>query len=121
MHKPAISVKRPGLASAIKRPAGAIRSAGTNSGKNEKPNCNEADKYNAIHFSAGAMDEDTFIRSFEDVPTIQIYSSKEIVEEMRNILQIISDSSKDWNKRAEAVSYLFYFDNKSKRFLNHLL
>lgn len=50
------------------------------------------------------MDEETFIRSFEDVPTVQIYSSREIVEEMRNILQIISDTNKDWNKRTEAVS-----------------
>lgn len=52
------------------------------------------------------MDEQTFIRSFEDVPTVQIYSSKEIVEEMRNILQTISDPNKDWNKRTEAVRFL---------------
>lgn len=49
------------------------------------------------------MDEQTFVRSFEDVPTMQIYSPKEIAEEMRNIMQIISDSSKDWNKRVDAV------------------
>lgn len=55
---------------------------------------------------AGAMDEQTFVRSFEDVPTVQIYSSKEVGEEMRSILQIISDSSKDWNKRVDAVSFL---------------
>lgn len=50
------------------------------------------------------MDEQTFVRSFEDVPTMQIYSPKEIAEEMRNILQIISDPNKDWNKRVDAVS-----------------
>lgn len=54
------------------------------------------------------MDEQTFIRSFEDVPTIQIYSSREIAEEMRNILQTISDTNKDWNKRTDAVLYIVY-------------
>lgn len=55
------------------------------------------------------MDEQTFVRSFEDVPTVQIYSPKEIAEEMRNILQTISDPNKDWNKRVDAVCYRYYF------------
>lgn len=104
MQKPAISAKKPGLGSAIKRPAAAIRSAGSNSGKHKESIFNKVTNI-IMYVLAGAMDEDTFIRSFEDVPTIQIYSSKEIVEEMRNILQIISDSNKDWNKRADAVCF----------------
>lgn len=87
MQKPAITAKKPVLGSATKRSAGPMRSAGSN--------------------SAGAVDEQTFIRSFDDVPTVQIYSSKETVEEMRNILQIISDPNKDWNKRVDAVSFLY--------------
>lgn len=57
-----------------------------------------------ITFLAGAMDEQTFVKSFEDVPTVQIYSPREITDEMKNIFQTISDVNKDWNKRADAVS-----------------
>lgn len=102
MQKPAISAKKPVLSSAIKKPAVPARSAGGNSGKHVycaiRPFI-----YVVICLLAGAMDEQTFVRSFEDVPTMQIYSPKEIAEEMRNILQIISDPNKDWNKRVDAV------------------
>ncbi|KAK9875379.1 hypothetical protein WA026_007774 [Henosepilachna vigintioctopunctata] len=53
--------------------------------------------------AAGAVDEDTFTRSFEDVPTVQIFSSREVTEILRNIQDTISDSSKDWNKRQDAL------------------
>lgn len=54
---------------------------------------------------AGAVDEDLFIKSFEDVPTLQIFSNRELNEHMNSIRDIISDPSKDWNKRVDAVSY----------------
>lgn len=50
------------------------------------------------------MDEDSFIRSFEDCPNVQIFSSREVVEQMKSIQEIISDANKDWNKRVDAVS-----------------
>ncbi|XP_045460919.1 CLIP-associating protein isoform X2 [Harmonia axyridis] len=53
--------------------------------------------------SAGAVDEETFIRSFDDVPTVQIFSAREVTEILRNILETISDSNKEWNKRQDAL------------------
>lgn len=63
-------------------------------------------------FLAGAVDEDVFQKAFDDVPTVQIYSQKELSEQMKNISEIISDPSKDWNKRTEAVTttcFCFYY------------
>lgn len=57
--------------------------------------------------SAGSVDEDAFIKSFEDVPTLRIFSAREVTDHMKNILDIISDSSKEWNKRVDAVSKIY--------------
>jgi CLIP-associating protein 1/2 len=54
--------------------------------------------------TGGGMDEETFIRAFEDVPKIQIYSSKEMEEHLINMRSIIQDPNNDWAKRAETVS-----------------
>lgn len=56
------------------------------------------------------MDEQTFVKSFEEVPTVQIYSPREISDEMKTIFQTISDVNKDWNKRADSVSNMFLFN-----------
>ncbi|CAG9837434.1 unnamed protein product [Diabrotica balteata] len=52
---------------------------------------------------AGAMDEESFIKSFEDCPTVQIFSSREVSEHLKNIQDTISDPNKEWNKRVEAL------------------
>lgn len=52
---------------------------------------------------AGALDEEVFIRSFEDVPTVQIFSPRDITDNLKSIHETISDSNKDWNKRVDAV------------------
>ena len=51
----------------------------------------------------GAVDEDIFRKAFEDVPEIQIYSSRDLVENLNSIKDIISDPNKEWNKRVDAV------------------
>ncbi|KAH1014835.1 hypothetical protein HUJ05_012655 [Dendroctonus ponderosae] len=53
--------------------------------------------------STGAVDEELFLRSFEDVPNMQIFSPRDVTDTMKTIYATISDSSKDWNKRVEAV------------------
>ncbi|ERL88765.1 hypothetical protein D910_06147 [Dendroctonus ponderosae] len=53
--------------------------------------------------SAGAVDEELFLRSFEDVPNMQIFSPRDVTDTMKTIYATISDSSKDWNKRVEAL------------------
>ncbi|XP_060796969.1 CLIP-associating protein 1-like [Neoarius graeffei] len=52
---------------------------------------------------AGAVDEEDFIRAFEDVPTIQIYSSRELEESMNKIREVLSDEKQDWEHRVAAL------------------
>lgn len=60
-------------------------------------------------FLAGAVDEESFMKLFEDCPTVQIFSAREVSEHLKNIQDIISDSNKEWNKRVDAVSVFFSF------------
>ncbi|XP_037401463.1 CLIP-associating protein 1 isoform X15 [Pygocentrus nattereri] len=53
--------------------------------------------------SAGAVDEEDFIRAFEDVPTIQIYSSRELEDSMNKIREVLSDDKHDWEHRVAAL------------------
>ncbi|XP_075862269.1 CLIP-associating protein 2 isoform X38 [Microcebus murinus] len=52
---------------------------------------------------AGAVDEDDFIKAFTDVPSIQIYSSRELEETLNKIREILSDDKHDWDQRANAL------------------
>ncbi|KAK2725399.1 hypothetical protein QYM36_000035 [Artemia franciscana] len=53
--------------------------------------------------SIGAMDESLFIQLFEDVPRIQIFSSKEMEEHMNSIREILSNTNNEWDKRVAAL------------------
>uniref|UniRef100_A0A8D2LXF7 Cytoplasmic linker associated protein 2 n=1 Tax=Varanus komodoensis TaxID=61221 RepID=A0A8D2LXF7_VARKO len=52
---------------------------------------------------AGAVDEDDFIKAFTDVPTVQIYSSRELEETLNKIREILSDDKHDWDQRVNAL------------------
>ncbi|XP_051283587.1 CLIP-associating protein 1-B isoform X10 [Dicentrarchus labrax] len=52
---------------------------------------------------AGAVDEEDFIQAFEDVPTVQIYSNREVEEAMTKIRDVLSDDKKDWELRVAAL------------------
>ncbi|NXF01890.1 CLAP1 protein, partial [Smithornis capensis] len=52
---------------------------------------------------AGAVDEEDFIRAFEDVPTVQIYSSRDLEESINKIREILSDDKHDWEQRVSAL------------------
>lgn len=80
--------------------------------------------------SAGAIDEEDFIKAFTDVPTVtvpnpaslftrpsrqvslahgffrplQIYSSRDLEDNLNKIREICSDDKHDWDQRANAVS-----------------
>lgn len=82
--KPVVPVKKPGLMSAPK-PWSAQQNQQTPSG------------------AAGAVDEETFTSSFEDVPTVQIFSPKDITEHLKLIQATISNSNKEWNKRQDCL------------------
>ncbi|XP_050921869.1 CLIP-associating protein 1 [Lates calcarifer] len=52
---------------------------------------------------AGAVDEEDFIQTFEDVPTVQIYSNREVEEAMTKIRDVLSDDKRDWELRVAAL------------------
>ncbi|XP_044044612.1 CLIP-associating protein 1-like isoform X14 [Siniperca chuatsi] len=53
--------------------------------------------------SAGAVDEEDFIQAFEDVPTVQIFSNREVEEAMTKIRDVLSDDKRDWELRVAAL------------------
>ncbi|XP_062366038.1 CLIP-associating protein 2 isoform X22 [Cinclus cinclus] len=77
---PSNSARRPGSASGPKVGAGSSKEGG-----------------------AGAVDEDDFIKAFTDVPTVQIYSSRELEETLNKIREILSDDKHDWDQRTNAL------------------
>uniref|UniRef100_A0AAY5EZB9 TOG domain-containing protein n=1 Tax=Electrophorus electricus TaxID=8005 RepID=A0AAY5EZB9_ELEEL len=54
--------------------------------------------------SAGAVDEEDFIKAFEDVPAVQIYSSRDLEDSMTKIREVLLDDKHDWEHRVAAVS-----------------
>ncbi|XP_075748296.1 CLIP-associating protein 1-B isoform X5 [Rhipicephalus microplus] len=56
--------------------------------------------------NAGAVDEEMFIRSFEDVPKTQLYSAKELEQELAKIKQVLNDTNADWEKRVDMLRHL---------------
>ncbi|XP_068431360.1 CLIP-associating protein 2 isoform X15 [Clinocottus analis] len=53
--------------------------------------------------SAGGVDEEDFIRAFTDVPTVQIYSARDLEDNLNKIREICSDDKHDWDQRANAM------------------
>ncbi|XP_036949997.1 CLIP-associating protein 2 isoform X10 [Acanthopagrus latus] len=53
--------------------------------------------------SAGGIDEEDFIKSFTDVPSVQIYSARDLEDNLNKIREICSDDKHDWDQRASAL------------------
>ncbi|XP_051786238.1 CLIP-associating protein 1a isoform X15 [Erpetoichthys calabaricus] len=53
--------------------------------------------------AAGAVDEEDFIKAFDDVPAVQIYSYRELEDSMNKIREILSDDKHDWEQRVLAL------------------
>ncbi|XP_056145141.1 CLIP-associating protein 1a isoform X8 [Lampris incognitus] len=52
---------------------------------------------------AGAVDEEDFIKAFEDVPTVQFYSNRELEDHLTKIREMLSDDKHDWEHRVVAL------------------
>uniref|UniRef100_A0A8C4FBQ4 TOG domain-containing protein n=1 Tax=Dicentrarchus labrax TaxID=13489 RepID=A0A8C4FBQ4_DICLA len=52
---------------------------------------------------AGAVDEEDFIKAFEDVPSVQIYSNREFEDQLAKIREVLSDDKHDWEHRVVAL------------------
>ncbi|XP_053522509.1 CLIP-associating protein 1 isoform X5 [Artibeus jamaicensis] len=60
-------------------------------------------KPSATKEGAGAVDEEDFIKAFDDVPIVQIYSSRDLEESINKIREILSDDKHDWEQRVNAL------------------
>ncbi|BFZ06493.1 hypothetical protein BsWGS_09532 [Bradybaena similaris] len=49
----------------------------------------------------GAVDEELFIKSFEDVPNVKIFSARDVQEQVQKIKDVLSDPNVTWEKRID--------------------
>ncbi|XP_041806688.1 CLIP-associating protein 1a isoform X10 [Chelmon rostratus] len=58
---------------------------------------------NSKEAGAGAVDEEDFIKAFDDVPSVQIYSNRELEDQLTKIREVLSDDKHDWEHRVVAL------------------
>ncbi|XP_036827409.1 CLIP-associating protein 2 isoform X31 [Oncorhynchus mykiss] len=68
-----------------------------------RPNTTASKIGGASKDGTGGIDEEDFIKSFTDVPTVQIYSSRDLEDNLNKIREICSDDKHDWDQRAAAM------------------
>ncbi|XP_060741656.1 CLIP-associating protein 1-like isoform X9 [Tachysurus vachellii] len=89
-----------GRSSASSKGAASVRRTGSM----RRPSSGSSSKSAGKEVSgAGAVDEEDFICAFEDVPTVQIYSNRELEESMNKIRDVLSDEKQDWENRVLAL------------------
>ncbi|XP_071063097.1 CLIP-associating protein 1a isoform X10 [Pseudochaenichthys georgianus] len=68
-----------------------------------RPSSASANKPTSKEAAAGAVDEDDFSKAYEDVPSIQIYSNRELEDHLAKIREVLSDDKHDWEHRVVAL------------------
>ncbi|XP_058888592.1 CLIP-associating protein 1-B-like isoform X15 [Acipenser ruthenus] len=94
---------RPSSASSASSKAPPSGKKGASMGIARRPSSAAGPKTAGKEASAGAIDEDDFIRAFDDVPPVQIYSNRELEDSMNKIREILSDDKHDWEQRVVAL------------------
>ncbi|XP_025078295.1 CLIP-associating protein 1-like isoform X6 [Pomacea canaliculata] len=56
--------------------------------------------------AAGAVDEELFIKSFEDVPKVKIFSSRDMLDQIAKVNTVLSDPNQEWEKRIDHLKLL---------------
>lgn len=64
---------------------------------------NKAGRDGGSSAAAGAVDEEDFIQAFEDVPTVQVQSNRDLEEAMSKVRDVLSDDKRDWELRVAAL------------------
>ncbi|KAM6934632.1 LOW QUALITY PROTEIN: CLIP-associating protein 1a [Xenentodon cancila] len=64
-----------------------------------RPSSASSTKTTGKEAGAGAVDEDDFIKAFEDVPSVQIYSNRELEDQLTKVREVLSDDKHDWEHR----------------------
>uniref|UniRef100_UPI001EAF804E CLIP-associating protein 2-like n=1 Tax=Oncorhynchus gorbuscha TaxID=8017 RepID=UPI001EAF804E len=75
-----------------------------------RPNTTASKIGGASKDGTGGIDEEDFIKSFTDVPTVQIYSSRDLEDNLNKIREICSDDKHDWDQRAAAMKKIRSLD-----------
>jgi hypothetical protein len=55
--------------------------------------------------------------AFEDVPTVKLFSNKDLEEQMKVIKETIGNDKKDWKQRTESVRIKHSLFHKLKYFI----
>nr|XP_043874418.1 CLIP-associating protein 1a isoform X16 [Solea senegalensis] len=68
-----------------------------------RPSSATAAKASGKEAAAGAVDEEDFMKAFEDVPSVQIYSNREFEDQLTKVREVLSDDKHDWEHRVTAL------------------
>uniref|UniRef100_A0A8C1DX34 Cytoplasmic linker associated protein 2 n=1 Tax=Cyprinus carpio carpio TaxID=630221 RepID=A0A8C1DX34_CYPCA len=76
---------------------------GDSASSSRRPSATGAAKTGVSKEGAGAVDEEDFIKAFTDVPTVQIYSTRDLEDNLNKIREVLSDDKHDWDHRTSAL------------------
>uniref|UniRef100_A0A8B9KXE0 Cytoplasmic linker associated protein 2 n=1 Tax=Astyanax mexicanus TaxID=7994 RepID=A0A8B9KXE0_ASTMX len=115
---------RPSSAQATFRVPKVPKKPADSASSSRRPSATGAAKTGGSKEGAGAVDEEDFIKAFTDVPTVQIYSTRDLEDNLNKIREICSDDKHDWDQRANAMkkirSLLVAGANNYDCFFQHL-
>uniref|UniRef100_A0A672LH88 TOG domain-containing protein n=1 Tax=Sinocyclocheilus grahami TaxID=75366 RepID=A0A672LH88_SINGR len=98
---------RPSSAQAAFKVPKVPKKPGDSASSSRRPSATGAAKTGVSKEVAGAVDEEDFIKAFTDVPTVQIYSTRDLENNLNKIREVLSDDKHDWDHRTSAVKHQF--------------
>ncbi|PAA85704.1 hypothetical protein BOX15_Mlig005832g2, partial [Macrostomum lignano] len=72
----------------------------------KKPQGNYTNTSRGVAGGVGAVDEETFLNAFEQVPRIHISNGRDVTEHLSRAREILSGNVEDWEKRVECLKQL---------------
>ncbi|XP_043074492.1 CLIP-associating protein 2 isoform X37 [Puntigrus tetrazona] len=94
---------RPSSAQAAFKVPKVPKKPGDSASSSRRPSATGAAKTGVSKEGAGAVDEEDFIKAFTDVPTVQIYSTRDLEDNLNKIREVLSDDKHDWDHRTNAL------------------
>ncbi|XP_016317213.1 CLIP-associating protein 2 isoform X16 [Sinocyclocheilus anshuiensis] len=94
---------RPSSAQAAFKVPKVPKKPGDSASSSRRPSATGAAKTGVSKEGAGAIDEEDFIKAFTDVPTVQIYSTRDLEDNLNKIREVLSDDKHDWDHRTNAL------------------
>ncbi|XP_042601806.1 CLIP-associating protein 2 isoform X47 [Cyprinus carpio] len=94
---------RPSSAQAAFKVPKVPKKPGDSASSSRRPSAPGAAKTGVSKEGAGAIDEEDFIKAFTDVPTVQIYSTRDLEDNLNKIREVLSDDKHDWDHRTNAL------------------